>query len=154
MGMNDGSAEWMARLAVADLVVRFSDAVTRGDLTTVEALWVPDGVWEESAPVDIRIVGAQAIRAHVASMDAVDFFVQMTHGAVVTLHGEDRATSRTTLQSFARVPGASFTNLGIYYDELALVEGQWKFARRRLQNIYVETEPLKGVVTTARADIP
>ncbi len=153
MDATDGPGEWTERAAITDLVVRFSDAVTRGDLDALEALWVREGVWEESAPIDLTIVGAEAIRAHVASMDTVDLFVQMVYGAVVTLHGADRATSRTTLQSFARVQNVAFKNLGIYYDDLVKVEGQWKFARRRLQNIYVETEPLTGDVTLARAHI-
>ncbi len=154
MDTPDASREWIDRLAIADLGVRFSDAVTRGDLDAFEALWVPDGVWEESAPLNLRIVGAAVIRAHVASMDTIDFFVQMTHGAVVTLHGEDRASARTTVQSFARAKDAGFKNLGIYYDDLVKVDGRWKFARRRLENIYIETEPLTGTLATARSDIP
>jgi hypothetical protein len=154
VGAAGAPAEWTDRLAISDLVLRFSDAVTRGDAEAVEAMWVDDGVWEESAPVELRIAGARAIRDHVASTLTVDLFVQMVHGAVVTLHGDGRASSRTTLQSFARVADVSFRNLGIYYDELVKVGGRWLFARRRLQNVYVESEPLTGDVVTPRTEIP
>lgn len=150
----DGPAEWADRLAIQDLVLRHSDAVTRGDWSAFEAMWVTDGIWRESAPIDLEIVGVDAIRAHVASLDDVDLFVQMVLGTVVTFEGPRRASARSTLHSLARVGEVSFKNYGIYYDDLVKVDGRWRFARRRLENIYVETEPLTGQVTTARTDIP
>ncbi len=152
--MPQGPAEWVERIAIQDLVVRFSDAVTRGDWEAFEDLWLSDGVWEESAPFDLRIEGASAICAHVTSLETVDFFVQMVHGAVVTLESDERATSRTTIHSFARAGDIGFENLGIYYDELRKVAGEWRFAHRRLENIYVESAPLTGDVTMARREIP
>ena len=155
MDTPDVSRQWMDRLAIADLVVRFSDAVTRGDLDAFEALWVPDGVWEESAPVDMRIVGA-----------AGDPGARRLHGHGRLLRADDpwrgrdpsrRGPRNVEDDSSSRLPAsedAGFTNLGIYYDELVKVDGQWKFARRRLENIYVETEPLTGTLATARTDIP
>jgi hypothetical protein len=150
----DDLAAWRDRLAVQDLVVRCSDAVTRGAWDQFESVWTADAVWEESEPVVRRLEGARTIREQIAaSLDAVDLFVQTTHGSVVTLHGVGRATATTTIIGVARVGDHSFVNVGIYFDDVVRGDDGWRFAHRRLQNLYADTRPLAGRTVTARAEI-
>jgi ketosteroid isomerase-like protein len=88
---------WFDRLAIEDVTVRYSDAVNRGDWDAFEATWMPDAVWEESHPVSTHIVGARAIREHVAALiDKADFMMQVTHGTVVDFVAEDHASTTTS----------------------------------------------------------
>ena len=148
-------AEWIDRLAVQDLVVRYSDAATRGDWDAFGKLWTEDAVWEVGPPVGTRHVGAQVICDTVkASVDSQDFLVQMVHGAVVTLHGDGRASATTTIHAIARREGHHhFTNYGVYFDEMVKVDGEWRFSRRNLQPVYSDSGPLPGVSPISRADL-
>jgi hypothetical protein len=147
-------AAWMDRLAIQELAIRYCDAVTRGDWDAFEAVWMPDAIWEETVPMEARIVGRRAIRAHVdPSVDHVDFFVQICHGVTIDELGRDRAQARTTIHGVARAHGQSCVNHAIYYDTLVKSDGVWRYAHRRLQNIYVDTSPLPGTTATARIAI-
>ena len=95
-----GTDEWFDQLAINDVTVRYSDAVTRGDWDAFEATWTSDAIWEESPPVSEKIVGARAIREHVAAMiDKADFLLQTTHGTVVNFEAPDRASTTTTIHA-------------------------------------------------------
>jgi hypothetical protein len=146
---------WLDTVAIQDLVVRYSDAATRGAWDEFEAVWTADGVWDVRPPVGTHIVGIDAIMADVkALLNAEDFFVQMTHGSVVTLLGNDRARSTTTIHALARREGHhNVTNYGVYYDDLVKVDGTWKFARRSLQPVYMDTSPLPGIAPITRAEL-
>lgn len=145
--------DWVDKAAIQELVVRYSDAATRGAWDEFEALWTEDAVWEVGPPIDTRIVGARAIRDDVnASVDREDFLVQMTHGAVVTLLGDGRARGTTTIHALARRSGDhDITNYGVYYDEFAKVDGTWMFSRRRLQPVYADTSAHTGAAPITRA---
>lgn len=97
-----GNEAWYDKLAIEEVTVRYSDAVTRSDWDAFEATWMPDAVWEESPPMSERVVGARAIREYVADMlDKSDFLVQTTHGTVVNLEGDDAHRRR---RRFTRSP--------------------------------------------------
>jgi hypothetical protein len=148
-------AVWMDRLAIQELAVRFCDATTRGDWAAFEACWAVDAVWQETAPLEAKIVGRDAIMERIPpSLDGVEFFVQMCHGVTIEELTADRARARTTIQGVARSRGHSCVNYGIYYDDLVKSDGVWRYARRLLQNLYVDTSPLAGSPAIARAAIP
>ena len=149
-----GNDAWHDKLAIEEVTVRYSDAVTRSDWDAFEATWMPDAVWEESPPVSLRVVGARAIRDRVAAMiDTADFLVQTTHGTVVNLEADDRASSTTTIHAIGRVGETSFVNFGIYYGDLVKSDGIWRFSRRRLQSVYSDYSPLNGPVSITRAEL-
>jgi len=155
MGLPGDIDAWIDKLAINELVAQYSDAVTRGDWDAFEAVWAPDGVWQETPPIETEVVGARAIREQVAaSLDAADLYVQMVHEVVITVLGDGRASARTHLQGIAKHGDHDFVNYGIYYDELVKIDGIWKFTRRRLQHIYVETSPLVGQVAISRSALP
>ena len=145
---------WTDELEIRDLVVRFSDAVTRGDWDQFEAVFAPDAVWEESEPFANRYVGARTIRESVAeSMSHVDLYVQMPHGTVVTAVADDRASATTTIQGVSAVDDLLVVNFGVYHDELVRIDAGWRFQLRRLQNLYVESGARGGEVTITRVDL-
>jgi ketosteroid isomerase-like protein len=148
-------ATWMDKLAIQELAVRCCDAVSRGDWDAYEAMWTPDGVWEETAPVEAREAGgAKAIRARVAaSLEQVEFFAQMCHGVTIAELTRASARARTAIHGIARTEGASYVNYGIYYDELVKTDGLWRYRRRRLENIYVDWTTLPGMVPIPRAGL-
>ncbi|TML63978.1 MAG: nuclear transport factor 2 family protein [Actinobacteria bacterium] len=136
---------WIDKLAIEETIIRYSDAATRGAWDEFEALWTRDA----------RVVGARAIRESViSSLEGEDFLVQMTHGSVITLHSETHASATTTIHAIARRQGEhDVANYGIYYDELAKVDGVWKFAQRRLQPIYSDFSPLPGIAPISRDEL-
>ena len=96
-------SDWLDKLAIQELIVRYSDIATRGLWEEFERLWTADAVWETAPPINDRTVGANAIRAQVAkNLAGEEFLVQTTHGSVVTLHGGDRASATTTIHAIAR----------------------------------------------------
>ena len=146
--------DWLDKSAVQELVTRVTDAVTRGDWDLYESFWMDDAIWEESPPLETRVQGAQMIRKTVAAkLDAVDFFVQTAHGTVATLIDADHASARSTIHALARVGEHSFMDFGIYFDDCVKTDGGWKFARRRLQTVYCETDPLPGIVAISRKEL-
>jgi ketosteroid isomerase-like protein len=148
-------AAWMDKLAIQELIVTYSDAATRGDWDAFSTLWAPDAVWEVGQPIGSRVEGAEEIiRVASTNVDSEDFLVQMPHGSVVTLHGDGRATATTLIHALARRgDDHAVTNYGVYYDDLVELGGAWKFARRLLQPVYAETEPLPGNVPLSRDDL-
>jgi ketosteroid isomerase-like protein len=152
--MSDELQGWIDRTAIGDLVVRASDAVSRGDWDAFEAVWAPDAVWEESPPMADRLATARGIREAIAARTAgVDLFVQKVHGTVVTLVDDDHATATSTIEGLARVAGQGFRNYGVYYDELVRTGDGWRFAHRFLQNVYVEHPALDGAIAISRTDL-
>jgi TusA-related sulfurtransferase len=148
-------ANWLDKLAIQELIYTYSDAASRGDWDVFATLFTADAVWEVAAPVDSRVVGAEEIvRTARTNVDAEDFLVQMTHGAVITLHGDDRASSTTTIHAIAKRQGHhDVTNYGIYYDELVKIDGAWKFSQRRLVPVYSDTTPHAGDNPISRAEL-
>lgn len=153
--MSDDIQTWIDTSAIQHAIVRYSDAATRGAWDDFEALWMPDAVWEVAPPVGTKVVGAAAIRATCEeTMGQQEFLLQMTHGSAVRLFGDGTASATTTIHALARRPGHHhFMNFAVYYDDLVKHEGAWRFQRRLLQPIYVESEPLSGQVAISRAEL-
>jgi ketosteroid isomerase-like protein len=155
MSEREDMASWIDKLAIREVISRYSNASTRGAWDVLEALWAEDGVWEVAPPVNSKVVGARAIReAAAANVDQEDFLFQMTHDTVVDLLGEGSASATTIIQAIARREGHHhFMNLAVFYDDLKKENGAWKFARRFLQPIYVDSRELAGKVILPRAKI-
>jgi ketosteroid isomerase-like protein len=144
---------WIEKLAIREVISTYTSAATRGDWDALEATFLPDARWELGAPLDVEIVGARAIRDQlVGQVDHQDFFLQMTHDTVVTLTDDDRASAITTIHALARQEGrVQVTSYGIYYDDLVKADGAWRFARRRLQPIFMNTGELPGPAPISRS---
>ena len=149
---------------IVNLLHRYSDSVTRGDLDRDEELFTPDAVIEIGAPFESRIEGSQAIRQwRIDASVALELLVHTTYSPVVHLLGPTHAEATSQTREMVRSGDAEAAVQGegdigvnvvfysLYCDDLVKVEGEWKFARRVCQPIYMESGGLTGQVCTARA---
>jgi hypothetical protein len=153
--------EWLDRLAIQDLINRYSDAVTRADWDQCEAVFAPDAVWE--SPLGLRFESRAAFLEGLRQTTSNDLLIQTPHSSVITLTGPDRAKATTTLHELVRgaAPAASklgeagaeinIDQYGIYYDDLARIDGEWKFTRRVFVPVLMNIGSVNGDVFTQRS---
>jgi hypothetical protein len=153
--------KWLDRLAIQDLIHRYSDAVTRADWDQCEAVFAPNAVWE--SPLGLRFESRAAFLEGMRRTTSNDLFIQTPHSSVITLTGSDRAKATTTLHELFRgvVPADSklgkasaeinIDQYGIYYDDLARIDGEWKFTHRVFMPMYVNVGSLNGELFTSRS---
>lgn len=154
--------EWLDRLAIQDLIYRYSDAVTRADWRQCEAVFSPDAIWE-SPILGMRYESREAFLEILRATSPYDLLIQTAHSPVVTLTGADRAHATATIHEFAR--GASvadtaldeagaesnFEQYGIYFDDLARMDGEWRFTHRLFVPIYAYQGCVTGDLLTPRS---
>jgi len=151
---------WLDRLAIQDLLYRYSDAVTRADWDQCEAAFVPDAIWESPGMglrFENRAEFLEAVKA------ASGFLLQTLSSPLIRLTGLDQAQATTTIHEMARgvtatdsAYGAAGTELnfeqyGVYFDDIARIGGEWKFTHRLFVPIYVNAGRLAGDVVTQRS---
>ena len=153
--------EWLDRLAIQDLINRYSDAVTRADWDQCEAVFAPNAVWE--SPLGLRFESRAAFLEGLRQTTSNDLLIQTPHSSVITLTGSDRAKATTTLHELFRgvVPADSklgeagaeinIDQYGIYYDDLARIDGEWKFTRRVFVPVLMNIGSVNGDVFTQRS---
>jgi SnoaL-like protein len=103
--------EWLDRLAVQDLIYRYSDAVTRADWQQCEAVFAPDAIWE-SPILGLRYESRALFLEILRATSTHDLLIQTPHSSVIELMGADRARATTTIHQFARGVGVADTALG------------------------------------------
>jgi uncharacterized protein (TIGR02246 family) len=153
--------EWLDRHAIQDLINRYSDAVTRADWDQCAAVFAPDAVWE--SPLGLRFESRAAFLEMLRATTSNDVLIQTPHSSVITLTGPDQARATTTIHELSRGKAPANSELGeaggeinieqygIYYDELARIDGEWKFTRRVFVPIYMEPGGVTGQVFTRRS---
>jgi ketosteroid isomerase-like protein len=146
---------WADKLAIQERINAYSDAANRADWDALEACYAPGSVWEVTEPHPIRFEEPAAIREGVVGyIGEVETFMQTVHNTVITLHGEGRASARSTLQEIVRTTGKfDVVYWGISYDELVELDGDWRFSRRRFRGVYVDRSPMGGKCTLLRGDL-
>lgn len=138
--------EWLDRLAIQELIVRYFDAVTLADWQQCEALYCPDAIWE-SPLLGLRHEGRASIIEIHRTTTEYELIMQTPHASVITFIGTDRARATTTIVEFIRgvaVAGSTadagakpnVQRYGIYYDDVARIDDEWKFTHRRFVPIY------------------
>lgn len=153
--------EWLDRLAIQDLISRYSDAVTRADWPQCEALFSPDAIWA-SPLLGMHYTDRASFIEMLAATTAYELLIQTPHATVVTLTGADQAKATTTIHEFIRGPAVadstsetgSEPNLeqyGIYYDDVARIDGEWKFTSRLFVPICAATGDVTSDLLTPRS---
>jgi hypothetical protein len=78
-----------------------------------------------------------------------DVLIQTPHSSVITPAGVDHASATTTIHKLTRGVGLADSEFGeagaeinleqwgIYYDDLARIDGEWKFSRREFVPVSV-----------------
>lgn len=156
--------QWLDRFAIQDLIYRYSDAVTRADWQQCEAVFAPDAVWEAPS-LGLRYETREAFLETLRPTTQFGLLVQTSHAPVITLIGADQATATTTIHEMNRglMPddnelGARGTELnidmyGIYYDDIARVDGEWKFTHRLFVPFYLSNGTVTGELMTPRSEL-
>jgi len=147
------------QLAIVNVLHRYSNFVTRADLDHDEELFTSDAVIEIRAPFDTRIEGSHAIKQwRTGASGALELLVHTTYSPVIQLldatHAEATSQTREMVRSSDPGDGELGMNVvfySVYSDDLVKVDGEWKFARRVCQPIYMESGGLTGQVCTARS---
>jgi ketosteroid isomerase-like protein len=155
---------WLDRLAIQDLIYRYSDAVTRADWQQCEAVFAPDALWE-SPLLGLRYESRDLFLETLRATTAYDLLIQIPHSPVITLAGPDHAHATTTIHEVNRgitettsELGDSGTEInvatyGIYYDDISKVNGEWKFTHRLFVPFYLESGCVTGNVLTPRSNL-
>jgi SnoaL-like domain len=145
--------EWLDRLEIQGLIHRYSDGVTRADWQQCEAVFTSDALWESSA-LGIRCEDRASFMEILRATSSYDLLIQTPHSSVITLIDAHHARSTTTIHELIREAAGAENNLeqyGIYFDELARVDGRWKFTHRVFQLIYVGSGCVTGDLITPRS---
>jgi uncharacterized protein (TIGR02246 family) len=126
------------RLALADLVAAFADAVNRMAPDDLRAVFVPDGLWTVTGWGEHR--GADAIVAFLRGLlDRWSVIFHAVHSGRVDLDGA-RATGRWYISEFGRLrDGNEVRYAGVYHDDYVRTDDGWRFARRRYDGMFART---------------
>jgi hypothetical protein len=169
MGLAETEVEvraWLDRLTIQDLIYRHSDALTRADWRQVEALYALDAIWETPA-LGLRYDGVAALIEMLGETSSHEVYVQTPHAPVINLIAADEAQATTTIHEWLRgvskiesrpmdIQSGDQVNLeayGVYYDDIARIEGEWRFTHRVYVPIYIGAGAVMGDVVTPRSDL-
>jgi hypothetical protein len=153
--------EWLDRLAIQELIARYSDAVTRADWAQCEAVFAPDAVWESN--LGVRFTSRADFMETLRQTSSYDLLIQTPHSSVITFTGADHAKATTTIHELVRGTASADTafgesgtetnvdHYGVYYDDFARTCGEWKFTRRVFVSFYVQGAAVTGDVFTPRS---
>jgi hypothetical protein len=165
-GLLMSDQQWMDKFAIQELIYGHADAITRGDLGALEALYAPDAIWEHSL-MGLRFESVRALCDYVADATATaELLIMTANNPVVHLLDENTARATTTMfeLSRGRLPadddnlGAqgdeiSVALYGVYYDDVSKRSGKWLFTHRRYVACYVEQGAASGIVPTSRSSL-
>lgn len=127
------------RLDLHDVPIRMMDAVIRRDADQYVGCFTEDGIWDAD-PLFRVSHGRQAIReAFVEACDGLEWAFQGHFHTIVAEYSGDRAKLRTYLHEVG-VPKGMTTpvpiGVGLYVDDLVLVDGKWRITLHDLKTIY------------------
>lgn len=122
------------RIAIADVVARYADAVNAHDDLAWGATWAEECTWD-LGPGRVLHGRDEVVRFWQAAMASFESVMQ------VAGHGHAReegggAVGSWTLIEVNRRDGANRIVLGMYRDRYVRREGSWLFAERRFTAIY------------------
>jgi hypothetical protein len=150
--------------AITELLYRYSDVVTRGAWDEDASLFANDAVIEIAAPFNVRLEGADAIRAWRAGTESLELLFHTTFSPSIRILAGDHAyatsqtveTVRGLTSDGSNRPGEAAMNTvfrSIYYDEIVKQDGAWLFAHRRCRPVYLESGTLAGDTLAARTTL-
>ncbi|WP_322767451.1 nuclear transport factor 2 family protein [Frankia sp. Cr1] len=122
------------RIAIADVVARYSDAVNANDAAAWEETWAEECTWQLGPDRVLR--GRDEVvafwRAAMASFESV---LQMVGHGRAREEG-DGAVGSWTVFEVGRRDGVNGLVIGCYQDRYTRQEGAWLFAERRFTATY------------------
>jgi len=163
--MNDEDRATLERFRVQEGLNRYVDALNHRDWVTFKDCWVEDCTFTQiygnedqpaggelstiAKPMDLKIVGREAMMTLVSRYNTYPWLVQLPHAFVVELEGPTTAKTRQTLMVLSQ----SLTLIGIAYDRLVKgADGLWRFKERDYRPHYFESLDAKGLATRPLPD--
>ena len=138
------------RAAIAELVVRFDDAVNRRDAAEFGKLWADDALWEIGEPMPMRAEGRDKIVETWTGMVAgTDWLFRGSFAGVINVDG-DGATGRWpcvetgTFKAANGKPARGYDNRAMYEDRYVRTPEGWRFQHRRYLYLWLSNETLPG----------
>jgi hypothetical protein len=110
----------------------------------------------------MRFEGARTFRDYLADTTGYDLLIQTAHPPVIRFVGAEQAQATTTVHELVRGEALAGTTLGeagtpvnaeqhgIYYDDVAKLDGEWRFIHRLFVPVYRRTDCITGQVLTPR----
>ena len=141
--------------AIRTLCACYADAATRLNLEAFRSLWTADGAWIINAPFQAEAHGAEEIVTLLKKLrTGQEFFVQFVHSGVIEISGT-RATARWLMREAAKGPSETYyQNFAFYSDVLEKTQGEWRFARRTYDYLFVDETFFPGRGFLVPSDSP
>lgn len=146
MPNNDQLQRFMDEASIRNVIARFADAATRGDLEAFRTVWADDGEFKiGEAPHGQHAVGAEEAVALLGKLlTGLTYFVQFAVPGVIEIEG-DEATTRTLVHESALGAGEHYyRNHCIAFDRLRRSGDDWVFTSRSFQYLWLDTGPFAG----------
>lgn len=133
-GLGEPSAATDA--ALRHLVARYCDGMVRSNAITWGETWADDSVWDRGTGKPL-IGKAAIVAAWEGDRAAFEWLVQSPLVSVfeVDEHAGEGTGRVVVSERFKRSGGKTGTALGTLHDRYVRVDGQWRFAERRLEVI-------------------
>lgn len=122
------------RIAIADIVARYADAVNANDAAAWGTTWADECTWE-LGPDQVLRGRHEVVRFWRTAMASFESVMQVVVQGRVRVDGDD-AVGRWTLFEVNRRAGANGLVVGCYRDRYVRVEGAWFIAERRFTATY------------------
>jgi ketosteroid isomerase-like protein len=135
------------RAEIAELVVRFADAVTRNDVEQFRSLWADRATWIIDPPSNLSQHGTPDDMAQLLSgmPSRWEGFVQLVHGTLAeAADGGARARSYVTELARPAEGARGYFNHAIYEDMLERTAEGWRFVERHYRYLYLDDSPVTG----------
>jgi hypothetical protein len=136
-----------ARIEIREVLDRYHAAVNLRDWQLLGTLFAERAIWEVGPPVNLHVEGRERIVSAIQkSVLRQEFLVQSNFAVVIDVKRNDAATARSTIIEFGREPNAEkgMQVVGFYDDELAKIDGTWKYVRHAMRVRYMNDAPVLG----------
>lgn len=147
MSNDDRLKRFMDEASIRNVIARFADAATRGDLETFRTVWAEDGEFKiGEAPHGQHARGVEAAVDLLRVLTTgLTYFVQFAVPGVIEIEG-DEATTRTIVHESARSSAGDhyYRNHCIAFDRLRRSGDDWVFTSRSFQYLWLDTGPFAG----------
>lgn len=133
--MNDSIDRLQAESDIRQLQARYTDAVYRRDWQAVRACWADDGVWHAFGQ---RTAGREEIIGWLVSLTSMFPLIwQTAHGVILEIDG-DEAVARLYIDEIScDLKDVRRFAMGLYHDRYRRTDGQWIFAERHWDLLYL-----------------
>jgi hypothetical protein len=145
------------RLAIRDLIERYTVSVTRRDWDQMGRCFHLESRWQVAPPFNLDFSTRKGIQDGISGqVNRSDFLVQMTHGVVIDDYTPERARATVVLNEIGRTTSTKtgLFLLGVYHDVITRIDGAWGFESRLFQPYYVNQAWPEGMVAVDYATRP